>query len=171
MNCLVTGLSAYQAKGILHLGNLYMPCALGRSGRHVLKREGDGVTPVGSWQFMHAYYRADRITRPQTKLPLQPIRKNDGWCDAPGDRNYNRHVKLPYHVSAESLWRKDHLYDVVIILNHNQQPRIQGLGSAIFMHLARSGYTPTEGCVALNHSDLLLLLHKITSESLIHIQA
>jgi L,D-peptidoglycan transpeptidase YkuD (ErfK/YbiS/YcfS/YnhG family) len=91
-------------------------------------------------------------------LPTRPVGRRDGWCDATGDRNYNRRVTHPYPVSAERLWRDDHVYDIVIVTSHNMRPRVQGGGSAVFMHLARPGYTPTEGCVALGERDLRLLL-------------
>jgi L,D-peptidoglycan transpeptidase YkuD (ErfK/YbiS/YcfS/YnhG family) len=106
-------------------------------------------------------YRADRVRRPQTRLPLRPIRPEDGWCDDPADRNYNRPVRHPYPASAERLWRADHLYDVVVVLTHNARPRVRGGGSAVFMHLARPEYTPTEGCIALRRAHLLQLLRRL----------
>ena len=92
---------------------------------------------------------------------MRAIRRHDGWCDAPADRNYNRPVRLPYAASAERLWREDELYDVVVILNYNVRPRSRGRGSAIFMHVARPGYAPTEGCIALARGHLLRLLERL----------
>lgn len=156
----VGGLSMSRARGWLTAGWLRAPCALGRSGRRVLKREGDGATPVGLYALRRACYRRDQMLRPRTALPMRAIRPNDGWCDAVGDRNYNRQVSHPYPASAERMWRSDELYDVVIVLDHNDRPRIQGAGSAVFMHLARSGCTPTAGCVALaRHNMSRLLAH------------
>jgi L,D-peptidoglycan transpeptidase YkuD (ErfK/YbiS/YcfS/YnhG family) len=103
-------------------------------------------------------YRADRVPRPQTVLPARRLKTDDGWCDAVGNGNYNRWVRLPYPASAERLWRGDALYDLVIVLDHNRRPRMQGAGSAIFIHVARPGYQPTEGCVALALRHLLMLL-------------
>lgn len=85
----------------------------------------------------------------------------DGWCDAPSDRNYNRGVTLPYSASTERMWRDDELYDVVGILDHNARPRVRGRGSAIFLHVARAGYRPTEGCVALARGDLMRVLRLV----------
>jgi L,D-peptidoglycan transpeptidase YkuD (ErfK/YbiS/YcfS/YnhG family) len=124
----------------------------------VRKREGDGATPVGCWRALRVLYRADRVRRPLTGLPVTRIRRTDGWCDASGDRNYNRAVRHPYGASAESLWREDRLYDVVVVLGHNTVPRVRGHGSAIFLHLAGPGYAPTHGCIALRQEHLLLLL-------------
>jgi L,D-peptidoglycan transpeptidase YkuD (ErfK/YbiS/YcfS/YnhG family) len=144
--------------GIAVAGPLLLPCALGRGGRRALKREGDGATPIGLWPMREVLYRADRIARPVTRLPVSPIRPHDGWCDAPRDRNYNHRVALPYPAGHEVLWRDDHLYDLVVVLGYNDIPRIRGRGSAIFMHLATPGFTPTEGCIALREGDLRKLL-------------
>lgn len=154
----VVGRSRGATEGRLRLGSLMLPCALGRSGRSAIKREGDGATPSGTWRPVLVLYRADRRPRPRTALPVRPLKADDGWCDAVGDRNYNRWIRHPYPASAERLWRQDALYDVIVVLDHNQRPRMQGAGSAIFMHLARPGYAPTEGCVALAPRHLLLVL-------------
>jgi L,D-peptidoglycan transpeptidase YkuD (ErfK/YbiS/YcfS/YnhG family) len=122
------------------------------------KREGDGATPTGRFALRRLYYRSDRQFRPQTGLPTTQLKADDGWCDSATDRNYNRLIKHPYPASAERMWRADHLYDVVIVIGHNDQPRIKGAGSAIFMHLARDGFKPTEGCVALRPADMRRLL-------------
>jgi L,D-peptidoglycan transpeptidase YkuD (ErfK/YbiS/YcfS/YnhG family) len=132
--------------------------ALGRSGIRALKREGDGGTPLGRFPIRQVLYRTDRGMRPRTRLPLHAIRANDGWCDDPSDRNYNRLIKLPLRRSAEGLKRADHLYDLVLVLGFNDRPRIKGKGSAIFLHLARLGLTPTDGCIALTRRDLLAVL-------------
>jgi L,D-peptidoglycan transpeptidase YkuD (ErfK/YbiS/YcfS/YnhG family) len=140
------------------LGGLQCPCALGRAGCRARKREGDGATPVGRWPMLRVLYRPDRVPRPRTKLPARPIRESDGWCDAPADRNYNRPVRLPYPASAEAMWRHDGLYDLVVVLDYNVRPRLRGRGSAIFMHVAKPGYAPTEGCIALARPHLLRIL-------------
>ncbi len=110
----------------------------------------------------HVYYRADRLARPKTGLPVSALHPRLGWCDARGDANYNRVVALPYPASHERLWRKDCLYDVVILLGYNDWPRSQGRGSAIFMHLARAGYSPTEGCVAVSLEHMLRILEQVS---------
>lgn len=133
-------------------------CAVGKGGIAVKGGEGDGITPRGLYPIREIFYRADRIAKPDTALPVRAIRKDDGWCDAPDDPNYNQLVKLPYPASAEHMWREDDVYDLVCVLAHNDDPPVPGLGSAIFMHLARPGYAPTEGCVALSREDMLDLL-------------
>jgi len=123
-----------------------------------LKREGDGATPIGAWPLRAVMYRPDRTARPRCALRVSPIRPDDGWCDDPSDRNYNRPVRLPYPASHELLWREDHLYDLVVVLGYNDGPRIRGRGSAIFMHLAAPDFAPTAGCIALREPDLRKLL-------------
>jgi L,D-peptidoglycan transpeptidase YkuD (ErfK/YbiS/YcfS/YnhG family) len=135
-----------------------MRCALGRGGISTQKREGDGATPVGTFAMRRLLYRPDRGGLPHTALPAIPIAPNDGWCDSPGDRAYNRPVHLPYPASAEQLWREDHLYDLLVILGYNDDPVVPGQGSAIFLHLAMPNFAPTEGCVALSRDDLLTVL-------------
>jgi L,D-peptidoglycan transpeptidase YkuD (ErfK/YbiS/YcfS/YnhG family) len=148
---------------------LSFPCAIGKNGQAILKKEGDNKTPIGTWKPIKLYYRADRIKRPLTSLPIAVIKSDDGWCDEPFDPNYNRHVKLPHKTSYETLWRDDHIYDLVLVLNHNQRPRIHGLGSAIFMHLARPGYQPTEGCIALSKKHFECILKTISASTKITI--
>jgi L,D-peptidoglycan transpeptidase YkuD (ErfK/YbiS/YcfS/YnhG family) len=146
--------------GRFDLGGHITSCALGRSGviPAADKREGDGATPLGLWPIRRLLFRADRLTPPLTDLPRAAIAPADGWCDAPDDAAYNQPVTLPYPASAEALWREDGVYDLVGVLGHNDDPPVRGLGSAIFLHLARDGYPPTEGCVALNRPDLEALL-------------
>jgi L,D-peptidoglycan transpeptidase YkuD (ErfK/YbiS/YcfS/YnhG family) len=146
------------ASGVLRFGNLAFPAALGKGGVRALKCEGDGATPLGFWPVIHVFYRPDRLRRPVTALPVTPLRPGDGWCDEPGDRNYNRQITLPYSASHERLWRKDGLYDVIVVLDYNCARRASGRGSAIFMHVAQRGFAPTEGCIALKREHLLRLL-------------
>jgi L,D-peptidoglycan transpeptidase YkuD (ErfK/YbiS/YcfS/YnhG family) len=163
----VSTLSASATRGRLKLGNLTFPCALGRTGWRARKREGDGATPAGVWRMRSVLYRADRVERPCTALPVRAIRPHDGWCDASADRNYNRLVRHPYRASAERLWRTDALYDIVVVLGYNDRPRVLRHGSAIFMHVARAGYAPTEGCIALTRAHLLRLLARLGPRSVV----
>ena len=135
--------------------------AIGPGGIAIKGGEGDGITPRGIYPVREIFYRADRIAKPETLLPLRAIEKDDGWCDAPADPNYNRLVKLPYPASAEHMWRDDHLYDLVAVLGYNDDPVVPGKGSAIFFHLAKPDYAHTHGCVALNHDDALAALKQL----------
>ncbi len=157
--------SRSSSHGIVMLGACGLRCALGRAGARVRKREGDGATPVGVWTARQVYYRADRVLRPLTPLPIRRLRPDDGWCDEPNDHRYNRLVRHPYLASAERLWRADNLYNLVLLLDHNERPRKRGRGSAIFVHLARPGFKPTDGCIALSERDLRRLLSILTRRS------
>ena len=133
-------------------------CALGRGGVRADKREGDGATPAGSFPLRRVMYRADRLAAPETALPVRALGHDDGWCDDPEHPAYNRPVTAPFAARHERLWRDDALYDVVVELGFNDDPVEVGRGSAIFLHRARPGYGPTEGCVTLALEDLLALL-------------
>ena len=146
-------------------------CAAGREKliAAALKREGDGATPVGRWRMCRVLYRPDRVDRIETGLPMAEITQRDGWCDAPDDPQYNQQVVVPYPSSHEIMWREDHLYDIVVVLDHNSAPVVPGRGSAIFLHLARGNYEATEGCVALARPDLLRVLREVTPESAVKV--
>lgn len=152
-----------RGEGLLMAGPLICRCAIGRGGLVARKREGDGGTPLGRWPLRYGYYRADRMRRPPAPgVQLIPLAPDFGWCDAPGDRNYNRFVRHPYPASAEHLWREDRLYDSVIVIGYNDRVRRRGAGSAIFLHVAEAGacggLKPTQGCIALRPGDLRRLL-------------
>lgn len=155
----------------LILGALKLRCALGATGITAAKREGDKATPAGRFLLRRVLYRPDRLAAPQTALPVAPIGPQDGWCDAPGDPEYNKPVTLPYAASHERLWRDDHLYDIVVILGYNDAPPVAEKGSAIFLHVARPGYAPTEGCVALALADLEAVLARCGPGDCIYIHA
>ncbi len=146
-------------------------CALGRCGVKADKREGDGATPAGLYPLRRVLWRADRLDRPETGLPTAPIAMTDGWCDDPADQAYNRPITCPYPASHEELWRADGVYDVIVVLGHNDDPVAPGLGSAVFMHVTRPDGAPTAGCVALPLPDLLRLLKECGPDTLLRVVA
>ena len=152
------------ADGTLDLTQHRVRCALGKGGVRPAseKREGDGASPAGIWPIRYVFYRSDRLEAPETALALRPLAPDDGWCDAPSSPDYNKLVKLGadgyFPASHERLWRDDSVYDVIVVLGHNDDPPAAGLGSAIFAHLARDNYAATEGCVAMALPDMLDLL-------------
>lgn len=133
-------------------------CALGRGGVRADKQEGDGATPIATLPLRRLYFRADRVKIPACAVPREPLAPDDGWCDDPTHRSYNQPVRLPFTASHEALWRQDHVYDIIGVLGWNDRPVEKHRGSAIFLHLARPDYSPTEGCVALALPDLLAVL-------------
>lgn len=158
------------SRGTLAVGKRIRPCALGRSGLIAAKREGDGGTPVGRFPLRRLFYRPDRESAPVTGLPVQPLAEDHGWCDDPAATgSYNRLVRLPFAASHERMWRNDALYDLVVEIGYYDALAIPGLGSAIFLHLARPDWGPTEGCVALQRDELLAVLMAVGPESAIEI--
>lgn len=153
-----------------------VPCALGKGGvvADALKREGDGATPLGVYPLRHVLVRADRLAAPATGLPCGFIQPEDGWCDDPADAAYNRPVTHPYRASAERLWREDGLYDILVVLGHNDAPVRAGAGSAIFLHCCayedQGGLKPTLGCVAIARDALARLLGACDPGSTLHIR-
>jgi L,D-peptidoglycan transpeptidase YkuD (ErfK/YbiS/YcfS/YnhG family) len=146
-------------------GNLRWPggqarCVLGRAGviEATTKREGDGATPLGAWPMRRVFYRPDRISSPQTHLPVVALAPGMGWCDDPASPDYNHMIVLPFTASHEKLWRADGLYDLIVELGYNDAPVVSGRGSAIFLHVAAPGFSPTEGCVATDINALLSLI-------------
>ncbi len=159
------------ADGTLRGAGGDLRCALGRSGIRADKREGDGVTPAGRWPMRRLLYRPDRLAPPLTGLSVTAITPDDGWCDDPADSRYNRPVRLPCTARHERLWRDDGLYDVVVVLGHNDDPVVPEDGSAIFLHVARPDFGPTEGCVALALPDLLAVVRDAVSGTIVEIRA
>ncbi|MEQ9349168.1 MAG: L,D-transpeptidase family protein, partial [Alphaproteobacteria bacterium] len=148
-------------EGRLTAGAFSCPVLVGRGGVIHAKREGDGATPAGMFSLRQVLYRPDREAPPATGLPVAAIGPDDGWSDDPLDPAYNRAVRHPYGASAERLWRRDRLYDLIVVVGHNDAPPVPGDGSAVFIHLASPRRTPTAGCLALRHDDLLQVLARL----------
>lgn len=155
--------------GRLQCGELTFKCALGRGGVMDDKTEGDGATPLGTFPIRKVMYRKDRIQNLDTELDNGVITEDMGWSDDPSDDDYNKLVILPHEAHHEVLWIDDHIYDIVCVLGYNDDPVVSGKGSAVFMHLARENYTPTDGCVALSHDDMLTMLRSVSSDAVVTI--
>src|SRR5436190_24145013 len=134
-----------RTRGWLTAGHQAFPVALGRGGILANKREGDGATPRGVFRLLRLWWRADRGSRPRTRLPVRRIAPDDAWCEDPADRRYNRPIKMAAGQPGDRLWRDDHLYDLIVEIDHNTRPQVAGRGSAVFIHLARPGLAPTAG--------------------------
>jgi L,D-peptidoglycan transpeptidase YkuD (ErfK/YbiS/YcfS/YnhG family) len=162
---------AEPTRGRVFFDGRVFDCALGRSGVTTNKREGDGATPAGCYTLRRVLYRPDRGDAPETALPVTAITETDGWCDDPDDANYNRPVTLPYAARAERMWRDDSLYDVVVVLGHNDDPVVAGAGSAIFLHVAAPDFGATEGCVALRDNEVRDVLRRCSAATEIDIRS
>ncbi|MDN5927494.1 MAG: hypothetical protein L0I29_10505 [Hyphomicrobiales bacterium] len=160
-----------RAEGLLSVEGMVFRCALGKAGISAFKREGDGATPLGRLRLLGAYIRNERHPIRRSGLVFAPIRADTGWCDAPGDANYNRPVRLPFRAGHEKMLRGDRLYDFCIVLDWNIHPRRRNGGSAIFMHLARPGFLPTEGCIAVERRVMLRLLPHLSRKTVLTVLA
>jgi L,D-peptidoglycan transpeptidase YkuD (ErfK/YbiS/YcfS/YnhG family) len=165
MNIIVQTISFESTTGYLMIGGRRFDCALGRAGVTLDKTEGDGKTPIGIYPFRQLIYRADRVEKPDTGLPLEILNPDTGWCEDPTHADYNRKVVLPHPALCDTMTRDDHLYDLTAVIGYNDDPAVAGRGSAIFMHLARDDFTPTAGCVGLKKQDLLDVLKMLDSDS------
>ena len=153
----------------LNYGDYKVKCVIGKRGISSFKKEGDLTTPRGKFKIKGLFYRKDRIKRLKTKLKKITITKNMGWCYDPESKQYNKLIKLPFSQSKEKLYRKDNIYDLILILNYNMDPVKKNKGSAIFIHVAKEKMTPTRGCIAIKKIDLLKLLKLIEKKTLVKI--
>tara|TARA_X000000950_G_scaffold172731_1_gene210292 strand:+ start:339 stop:839 length:501 start_codon:yes stop_codon:yes gene_type:complete len=136
-------------------------CAVGKRGIGLKKKEGDLITPIGLYKIKYILYRKDRIKKIQSKLRKIKIKKNMGWCDDPKSKKYNKLINLPFGYSYEQLFKKENIYDIILVLNYNMNPVLKDKGSAIFIHVAKNNYRKTLGCIAVKRSDLLKILKEI----------
>jgi L,D-peptidoglycan transpeptidase YkuD (ErfK/YbiS/YcfS/YnhG family) len=155
----------------LLLGARAIRAALGRSGVKAAKREGDGATPAGRFRPLRLWWRADRLPRPHTLLPVRRIAAEDAWCEDPNDRRYNRPFRRSANEPGDRLWRADDLYDLIVEIDHNTRPRVAGRGSAVFIHVARPGFAPTAGCIALPRNELRRLVSRLSRKTRIIIHS
>src|SRR4051795_5886024 len=160
----------HKTLGILAAGPLAVPVVLGRGGVRANKFEGDGATPRGRFRLVRLWWRADRHPRPRTLLPVRRITRDVSWCEDTADRRYNRPFRRSAAEPGDRLWRDDHLYDFIIEIDHNTRPRVAGRGSAVFLHLARPGFAPTAGCVAMPKEWLRQLLKGLGIRTKINIR-
>ena len=147
--------------GYLKYKDLKFKCVLGKSGIGKKKKEGDNITPKGTFNIIKIYYRNDRLKKLSSKFKLIKITKKMGWCDDPKSKKYNQLIKLPTKYNHENLYRKDNAYDLILVLNYNMKPTIKNNGSAIFIHVAKKNYKKTAGCIALRKLDLICLIKEI----------
>jgi L,D-peptidoglycan transpeptidase YkuD (ErfK/YbiS/YcfS/YnhG family) len=155
--------------GYLEYKNFKFRCALGKAGVKTKIKEGDNITPKGTYKILNIYYRKDRIKKIKSSINKIKINKNMGWCDDTLSKYYNKQIKLPSKFSHEILYRKDNIYDIVCVINYNINPTLKNKGSAIFLHIAKKNYQRTKGCIALKKSHLITLLSIIKKNTKIKI--
>ena len=145
-------------------------CAVGKRGIGSKKKEGDFITPIGQYKIKYILYRKDRIKKISSKLRKITIKRNMGWCDDPKSKQYNKLVNLPFSYGCERLFKKENIYDIILVLNYNMNPVKKNKGSAIFVHIAKKNYEKTQGCVAVKKLDLLKILKKIKVKTKVKIE-
>ena len=155
--------------GYLKYKDFKFKCTLGKAGIGKKKIEGDNITPKGTFRIVKIYYRSDRVKKLVSKFKLNKITKKKGWCDDPKSKNYNRLINLPSQYRYEKLYRKDNIYDLILVLNYNFKSIIKNKGSAIFIHISRKDYQPTKGCIGLAKKNLIKLVQSIKKEEKIKI--
>ena len=153
----------------LTFNNYKVKCAIGKKGIKDKKKEGDLITPRGKYKVKYILYRKDRVKKIQSKIRIIEIKKNMGWCDDPRSRNYNKLINLPSNYRHEKLFKKENIYDIVLVLNYNMRPVQKNKGSAIFIHLSRKNYAPTKGCIGLKLLHLKKILKDLNSSTKIKI--
>ena len=151
-------------KGTLICDDFQFKCSIGKNGLKKNKFEGDKCTPKGTFSLGPVYYRSDRVAKPDTELKTIKINKRMGWCDDPNNTHYNKKIRLNKKNKGEKFYRKDKIYDIVLVINYNTKKIIKKKGSAIFIHVTNN-YRPTKGCVALSLNDLQILLKIIKKKS------
>ena len=156
-------------KDTLLFGQFEMKCVIGKNGITSNKLEGDWQTPKGTYSLGPLYFRKDRIKYIETKLQKKIIKKNIGWCDDVDSKYYNQPIKISKKkIRHEKLFRSNHIYDLIIPIKYNFENPIKNKGSAIFIHLTNN-YKKTQGCIALNKKDLMILLKLINKNTKIKI--
>ena len=145
-------------------------CTVGKRGIGYKKKEGDFITPIGKYKNKYNLKRKERTKKIQTKLRKITIKKNMGWCNDPKSKQYNKLINLPFNYSYEQLFRKENVYDIILVLNYNMRPIKKDKGSAIFIHVAKKNYRRTQGCVAVKKSDLLKILKEIKINTKVKIE-
>ena len=154
-------------KNTLIIDDFKLTCCIGKKGMRSNKREGDFSTPKGLFKLEKLYFRKDRIGIPKSKISKKKITMGLGWCDDPNHKKYNEEIFIYNKKNKENLFRKDHKYDYIITISHNEE-KIPNKGSAIFIHLTNN-YKPTAGCVALKKKDFEVLLKLIDNRTSIKI--
>ena len=149
--------------------NYKAKCAIGKRGISIKKKEGDFITPKGTFKIREIFYRKDRVQNLITRLKKTVIRKNMGWCDDPKSKKYNKLIYFPFKHSAEKLYRRENIYDIILVLNFNMNPVKKNKGSAIFIHVAKKNFQPTQGCIALNKFELIKLVKSIKINTVVKI--
>ena len=155
-------------KKYLTFNNYKVKCAVGKRGIGHKKKEGDLITPKGKYRIKYILYRKERV-KIKSKIKKIIIKKNLGWCDDINSEQYNKLVYLPFEHKYEKLYKKENVYDIIIVLNYNMDPIVKNKGSAIFIHIAKKNYKKTEGCIAVKKTHLLQIIKNLNRNTVVTI--
>jgi L,D-peptidoglycan transpeptidase YkuD (ErfK/YbiS/YcfS/YnhG family) len=156
-------------KDTLIVDDFNLKCCIGKKGLSNNKKEGDNKTPKGIFSLGKLYYRNDRVKNVNSNISKKIIKKKMGWCDDSKSKFYNKEIQINNQkIKHEKLFRKDHSYDYLIVINYNTKKIIPNKGSAIFIHLTKN-YKKTAGCIALKKKDFLILTKIINNKTKIKI--
>ena len=156
-------------KRYLTYGQYKVKCAVGKRGIGFKKKEGDLITPIGQYKIKYILYRKDRIKKIQSELRKVTIKKDMGWCDDPKSKSYNKLINLPFNYNYEKLFKRENVYDVILVLDYNMRPIKKNKGSAIFIHVAKKNYNKTQGCIAIKKKELLKITKEIKTNTKVKI--
>ncbi|MDC0433499.1 L,D-transpeptidase family protein [Pelagibacteraceae bacterium] len=156
-------------KKYLVFNDYRVKCAIGKRGIKIKKKEGDLITPKGTYNISKLLYRKDRVKNLKSRLKKILINKNMGWCDDPRSKDYNKLIKIPFKYNYEKLYIKENIYDIILVLNYNMQPVKKDKGSAIFIHIAKQNFNPTKGCVAIRKKELRVILKMVNARTKVKI--
>ena len=159
----------YVSKKYLTYQNNKVKCAIGKKGIGRKQKEGDQITPRGTFSVKDILYRKDKINYLRSVIKKTPIKKNMGWCDDPKSKDYNKLIKYPFNYKSEKLYRSNNIYDIILVLDFNMHPIKKNKGSAIFIHISNNKYNPTQGCIAIKKKELLKLIKFIDKKTKIFI--
>ena len=155
----------YVSKKYLTYQNNKVKCAIGKKGIGKKQKEGDQITPRGTFRIKNILYRKDKINYLRSVIKKTPIKKNMGWCDDPKSKDYNKLIKYPFNFKSEKLYRSNNIYDIILVLDFNMHPIKKNKGSAIFIHISNDKYSPTQGCIAIKKKELLKIIEFIDKKT------
>jgi len=150
-------------KDTLVVDDFKFKCSIGKNGISKNKVEGDKCTPQGIFGLGPLYFRKDRNYKPETNIKTKIIKKSMGWCDDPKNKLYNKEIIIDKFIKHEKLFRKDSIYDYILVVKYNTNKSVPFNGSAIFIHLTND-YKPTAGCIALKKKDFLIMIKLINKK-------
>ena len=127
----------------------------GAGGISAFKREGDGATPLAAMRILGGYARGAGGQSRRRRYGCELIDRDLGWCDAPGDRNYNRPVQLPCRASHETHVARGSPLRRRASCSTGTYGRGGRAAAAPSSCISPApAITPTEGCVALSAADM-----------------